>query len=94
MTDDERLHELARRYVWWRSAEETLRHRVHFLCQLMQLGTPDDLRDARRIMGDDAFRDALRSAPPGVLDARSWNFWHLVLLKAPPPPMPERVIPR
>jgi hypothetical protein len=59
----------------------------------MQLGTYDDVRTARRILGDDAFRDALTAAPPGVLDPRSWNFWHLVLFRRPPPPLPIRPLP-
>jgi hypothetical protein len=27
---------------------------------------------------DDLFKAALRQAPPWVMDARSWNYWHLV----------------
>jgi hypothetical protein len=50
----------------------------------MQLGTAEDVRAVRDLLGDDALRDALRSAPPGTLDARSWDFWHLVLLGRPP----------
>ncbi len=87
------LHRLAARYVWWKSPDEALAARDHFLCQLMQLGTGEDVRAARDLLGDDVFRDALRHAPPGVLDARSWNFWHRVLLGTPPPPMPERPLP-
>jgi hypothetical protein len=87
------LLELARRYVWWQSPEKTLARLDHFLCQLMQLGTAEDVRTARSLLGDDAFRAALQSAPPGVLDARSWNFWHLVLLGQPPPPPPSRPLP-
>ena len=87
------LLELARRYVWWQPAETTLARLDHFLCQLMQLGTAEDVRTARGLLGDDAFRAALRAAPPGVLDARSWNFWHLVLLGQPPPPPPSRPLP-
>ena len=87
------LRELARRYVWWQEPEQTLADPVLLPCQLMQLGTPTDLQTARRLLGDDAFRAALRKAPPGILDARSWNFWHLVLWKQPPPPMPVRPLP-
>ena len=89
----EALLDLARRYVWWKTPEEALQARTHFLCQLMQLGTDEDLRLARHLLGDDAFRDALRDAPPGILDARSWNFWHLVLFHHPPPPAPARPLP-
>ena len=90
---DRPLIELARRYVWWLPPEVAVRDQVHLLCQLMQLGTWDDVRTARRLLGDDAFRAALRAAPPGILDARSWNFWHLNLFGQPPPPLPERHLP-
>lgn len=85
--------ELAARYVWWLPAAETLARPHLLLCQLMQLGTAEDVGVARTLLGDDAFRAALRSAPPGVLDAKSWNFWHLVLLGQPPPPLPSRPLP-
>jgi hypothetical protein len=87
------LVELARRYVWWQPAAETLVRPNLLLCQLMQLGTAEDVREARSVLGDAAFRDALRSAPPGVMDERSWNFWHLVLLDQAAPPMPSRPLP-
>ncbi len=90
---NEVLAELAERYIWWQSASETLMRPERLLCQLMQLGTAEDVRTARALLGDDAFRDALRSAPPGVLDDKSWNFWHRVLFGQPPPPQPSRPLP-
>jgi hypothetical protein len=84
---------LAERYVWWQSAAETLARPERLLCQLMQLGTAEDVRAARAVLGDGAFRDALRSTPPGVLDDKSWNFWHRVLFGSPPPPLPSRPLP-
>lgn len=51
------------------------------------------MREARALVSDDAFRHALRAAPAGVLDARSWTFWHLVLFGALPPAMPARPLP-
>ena len=88
------LAELAERYVWWQSAAETLLQPERLLCQLMQLGTYDDVRTARVLLRrDDAFRDGLRFAPPGVLDDKSWNFWHRVLFGSPPPPLPSRPLP-
>jgi hypothetical protein len=94
MTGDEAvLRDLARRYVWWNPPEKALGRRSHFLCHLLQLGTAEDVRSARRILGDEALREALRDAPPGVLDARSWSYWHLVLFGRPAPPPPRRTLP-
>jgi hypothetical protein len=86
------LKALAARYVWWQSPEDTLARRDHFLCQLMTFATLEDMRLARAVLGDDAFREALTNAPPGIV-ARSWNFWHLLLFRRPPPPLPERPLP-
>lgn len=91
--DDAVLRDLASRYVWWESPERALENRSRFLCQLLQLGTAEDVHSARRIFGDEALRDALRNAPAGVLDARSWNYWHLVLFGRPAPPLPSRPLP-
>jgi hypothetical protein len=87
------LRDLASRYVWWLPADRAVDRQDLLLCQLMQLGTAQDVRAARRALGDHAFREALSSAPPGVLDARSWTFWHLVLFHSPPPPLPVRPLP-
>jgi hypothetical protein len=59
----------------------------------MQLGTWDDVRQARRMFGDEAFRSALRRAPPGVLDRKSWTYWNRFYGVAPVPPLPERRLP-
>jgi hypothetical protein len=91
--DDAVLRELASRYVWWEPPERALERRCHFICQLLQLGTAEDVRSARQILGDEALREALSSAPPGVLDARSWSFWHLVLFGRSAPPLPSRPLP-
>lgn len=91
--EDVVLRELASRYVWWESPDQALARPSRFLCQLLQLGTAEDVRAARRILGDEALREALRSAPPGVLDARSWGYWHLVLFRHPAPALPNRPLP-
>lgn len=92
MSDEDTLRELAAKYVWWQTPEVTLARRHHFLCQLMTLGTAPDVRAVRRILGDAALIDALDHAPPGLMDAKSWNFWHLVFGR-PVPPLPERPLP-
>jgi len=84
------LDELARRYMWWMAPSEALAHRDRLLCQLMQLATVEDVEVARRWFGDSAFREALRAAPPGVFDMRSWTFWHRFWFDASPPELPIR----
>jgi hypothetical protein len=91
--EDDVLRDLARRYVWWLSPEAALRSPSLVLCQVLQLGTAEDVRSARRVLGDDALRAALRAAPAGVIDARSWSYWHLVLFGGPAPPPPRRPLP-
>lgn len=63
--DEGVVRELASRYVWWESPERALLSRSRFVCQLLQLGTAADVRSGRRILGDEALREALPAAPPG-----------------------------
>jgi len=91
---DELMRRLAARYAWWLSSDEALARTTLVLCQLMQLGTWEDVVATRAIIGDDALRQALREAPPGVLDRRSWGFWNMFFGSNPPPPMPERRVPQ
>ena len=67
---------LARRYVWCQPAEETLASPETLLRQILKIGTADDYVAACQYWGEDAFKQALISAPAGSLDERSWVFWH------------------
>ncbi len=79
---------LARRYVWWRPAEDALARLPTLLCQIMATGTASDYVSARRIWGEQAFRGALTHAPPGAMDERSWIFWHRLFgMSARPMPL-------
>lgn len=89
---DEILRTLAARYVWWLSPEVTLARPHYLLCQLMTLGTEEDVRLAREHVGDAAFVQALQHAPPGVMDPKSWNYWHL-FFHLPKAPLPGRPLP-
>ena len=89
----EQLRKIARRVCWWQPAEETLADTPLFLCRLMALGTWDDAAFCLVHFGEDAFRSAIKSAPPGVLDPRSWHYWHHRLRLTPVPPVPVRAIP-
>ena len=87
------LKVLAQKYVWWEDPDVATKRPAVLLCQLMQLGTYDDVQVARQLFGDEAFKAALRQAPPGILDEKSWNFWHRLFAEVPIPPMPVRPLP-
>lgn len=92
MNADALLREIAARYVWWQPPDATLSRPHHFLCQVMTLGTEEDVRTVRQTMGDRALVDALDHAPPGIMDPKSWNYWNLFFGREPPP-LPERPLP-
>ena len=85
MDEQGTLRALASKYVWWQAPDVTLARRWHFLCQVMTLGTDEDVRVVRRLLGDEAMIDALEHAPPGVMDPKSWNFGHLSFGRVVPP---------
>jgi hypothetical protein len=84
------LKRIAKKLVWWEPPGKALADPSRLACQVMVLGTWDDALQARNALGDDLFRRALQHAPPGVFDARSWNYWHLMFGMTPVPPLPKR----
>ena len=87
------LPAIARRVCWWQPAGETLKDTPLFLCRVMTFGTWEDASFCLDRLGKDAFRSALQSAPPGLLDPRSWHYWHHRLGVLPVPGQPLRAIP-
>lgn len=87
---DDRLREIARRLAWWQPPDRTLADPPRFLAQVMAYGTWDEALFVLRVYGEVAMEDALRAAPPGVFDDRSWSYWHARLGIAQIPPLPHR----
>lgn len=81
---------VAERVVWFKPPHEALSEPVHFLAHVMTYGTVEDLRALQGVVGPDDFSEALDHAPPGIFDARSWNYWHLKYGRLPAPPLPVR----
>ena len=84
------LTHIARRVKWWQPPDETLADETDFLCRVMAMASLDDARTVLAVFGPHRLSAALRGAPPGVLDARSWHYWHLRLGLGPAGPMPSR----
>lgn len=80
---------VAQRVFWWGEPNEWLDDTTRFVAQVMVFGNWDDARLTLRLLGDAAFQETLRNAPPGVFDIKSWVYWH-VRYHMPVPPLPTR----
>jgi hypothetical protein len=92
-SDSHALAAIAARVCWWEPSAATLKNTPLFLCRVMALGTWEDIRIVLDHYGKDAFREALKDAPAGAFDARSWHYWHNRLNLLPVPSLPQRAIP-
>ena len=79
-----------RRIIWFEEAEQAARDPVRLLAYAFRYATHADMKHLRRHFSDDDLRTALTNAPPGIIDGRSWGYWHAILGQYPPPPMPVR----
>jgi hypothetical protein len=90
----EDLVEVARRCVWYQKPDETLTDENFFIAHVMTYGAPFDVKILRHHFSKEDLTTALINAPPGIIDARSWAYWNLMLRDlSPPPPMPTRTFP-
>lgn len=88
LTDD--LTQVAERIIWFDAPEKALADPIMFLNYAMRYALPEDMNIIRRYVSDDDLREALVKAHPGIIDNRSWAYWHLKLDMYPPPKLPER----
>ncbi|MCC6560575.1 MAG: hypothetical protein IT478_04395, partial [Xanthomonadales bacterium] len=70
---------VARRLVWFEPPEKALAQPGRFLAYAFARASASDMAVIRRHVSEDDLRQALRDAPPGIIDARSWAYWHLML---------------
>ena len=93
MTQIELTEELARvaeRCVWYKTPEQAIAYPEHFIAHVLTYGTHDDVKELRRHVDDNGLRAALNNAPAGIFDARSWNYWNIILGREHLPPMPQK----
>jgi hypothetical protein len=82
---------LAKRIIWFEAPRQALADPVRFLAYAFKYADIDDIGAIRTTYSRDDLINALINAPPGIIDARSWAYWNLILRDlSPPPPMPTR----
>lgn len=86
------VRRLAANIMWFEAPAVSLRDEKRFLVYAMTHATTHELGVLRRHVPDRALRAALKSAPPGIMDKRSWVYWHVMLARSPAPPMPSRAL--
>ena len=82
-----------RAVIWFEPPEVAMARPSRLLCYAMQYTSEPSFSVLRRHFGDDAFRDALKCAPPGIIDRKSWSYWHDYFRPygdQPTPPQPTR----
>lgn len=87
------LRRIASRVVWWEAPEQVLAREDDFLCWVMALGDLSDVNYIEAAYGPARMQHALKNASPGVLDPRSWHYWHHRLGLGAVAPMPSRHLP-
>jgi hypothetical protein len=81
---------LAQRIIWFETPSVALHDGARFMAYAFRYATFQDMKTIRAVFNDDDLRKALATAPPGIIDARSWSYWHAVLGVFPPPQQPTR----
>jgi len=86
------LIRVAKKVVWYDSAEETLADLPTFLAHVMVYGSPADVEVVQQFVPPEEFRRVLENAPAGIFTTDSWQRWH-ERFDMPVPPLPRRRFP-
>jgi hypothetical protein len=87
------LRRVAKRVVWFKVPDETLRDVNLFLAHVMTYGTLSDISTVLQDFSEDDFEATINDPPPGVFDRRSWTYWNVRYHREPVPPLPQRKLP-
>ncbi len=86
---NDRTLALARRLIWFEPPEQALSDATRFLAYAFAYARAHEMDVLREWIDDGQLREALSHAPPGIIDPRSWAYWHL-MLDLEPGPLPQR----
>ena len=75
-TNQEMLRQLAKKYIWWKTADEALSMPDQIIAQVMNIGDYTDVQAMVAQVGDEVLREVLIHAKPGQFNAKSWAYWH------------------
>jgi hypothetical protein len=67
--------ELESRFFWWEPIGLQPRSHARILAQAMDLASFGDARRLEKTLGPYRLAEAMRSAEPGWISERSWEFW-------------------
>lgn len=84
------LHDIASRVIWFEPPEKVLQDLPRFLAYAFRYATHQDMKTLRTKFSDVDLLAALSLAPPGIIDPRSWSYWHAILGIFPAPPQKAR----
>jgi hypothetical protein len=80
----------ARRIIWFKAPEESLRNPVELMAYAMKHATDEDMALLLSYCGLEGLKEAIDNAPPGIVDGRSWAYWNLRVGRYPAPERPVR----
>jgi hypothetical protein len=70
------LHDLAKKYVWWKTPEEALLFPQRVIAQVMNIGDYSDVQAMSNEQGEDMLKQTLMAAEAGQFNPKSWSYWH------------------
>jgi len=76
--------------IWFEEPEESLQDPIRFVTYAMAYAVHEDMKIIRQHVTDDEMCEVLEHAPPGIIDGRSWAYWHVKLDRIPIPDLPAR----
>lgn len=94
--DRNALKPFARKYIWWKTADEAVTMPQRIIAQVMNIGDYGDVLTLAGQVGDDTLREVLMHAEAGQFNERSWTYWHYRLglaVEGQVPPLPQRKLP-
>ena len=94
--DHNALKQFARKYIWWKTPDESVAMPERVIAQVMNIGDHDDIQAVARQVGDEVLREVLQHTEAGQFDERSWAYWHYRLGLAELEqvlPLPRRSLP-